>query len=70
MDNDMMNNQMLKAMELLTDMASYSNKTNCNLQMLEHLGKEEKVDFITDLNSYERIGLLACYRICIDKLNE
>ena len=65
----MMNEQMIDAMELLTDNAKLANKTNCYLHLLEHLGKDEKIDFVADLNSYERIGLLACYRICIDKLN-
>ena len=65
----MIKEQMLDEMELLTDKATLANKTNCYLHLLEHLGKDEKIDFVIDLNSYERIGLLACYRICIDKLN-
>ena len=64
-----MNTQMIDAIELLTNTVDLENKTNCNLQMLKHLKNDEKIEFIADLNTYERIGLLACYRICIEKLN-
>lgn len=63
-----MNNQMIDAMELLTSSVDLESKTNCNLSMLKHLRNEEKIEFIEDLNKYEQIGLLTCYKICIDKL--
>ncbi|MBT4290713.1 MAG: hypothetical protein HOD92_25585 [Deltaproteobacteria bacterium] len=64
----MMNKQMIDAIELLTNTVDLENKTNCNLQILKHLRNEEKIEFVADLSKYERIGLLTCYRICIEKL--
>lgn len=64
----MLNRQMIDAIELLTNTVDLENKTNCNLQILKHLRNEEKIEFVADLNKYERIGLLTCYRICIEKI--
>jgi len=65
---NMLNRQMIDAIELLTNTVDLENKTNCNLQILKHLRNEEKIEFVADLNKYERIGLLTCYRICIEKI--
>lgn len=65
-----MDNQMTNAMFFLTDAGNIADSTNCSLQILKNLKTNEKDAFIAGLNNYERIGLMACYKICIGKLTE
>ncbi len=43
--------------------------TNCDLRQLQHIDVNKKKKFINELSEKERIGLLVCYKICIDKKN-
>ena len=66
MDRD----QMLHAVDLLVNLSDKDQQDHYHLPMLESMNEQEKMDFILNLNGYERIGLLTCYRMCIEKLVE
>ncbi len=45
----------------------YLNSTNCDLHHLQNLDETIKKEFINDLSEKERIGLVVCYKICMEQ---